>query len=146
LIAGLSLANELKGIRIKDVGSVEILRRRIDLFLAALRHSHVEIPIELIMRVISGVSVKFVKASVDWTGLRVHVPFADKVASVSEWIEQFRNGRALTIETTKITGASSFVWLIGGKVPDAGLGGIQPSHKRCSAWATSSRIIELSEA
>jgi hypothetical protein len=66
------------------------------------------------MGVISGVSVKFVKASVDWTGLRVHVPFADKVASVSEWIEQFRNGRALTIETTKITGAAPFVWLIGG--------------------------------
>jgi hypothetical protein len=140
------LTYELNRVCIEDIGSIKRFGWWIDFFLSAIRETNVEIAVELIVGVIASIAIELVKPSVDRTGLGMHVPFTNKVATVPERIEQFRDCCALPIEATEISRSSFFIGNVCGEIPDTSLRGIQTGHQCCSAWAASRRVIELGEA
>ena len=142
----MALANELEGILIEDIGRIELIGRRIDFLFAAVGQSNVVIPIELIVRVIARVTIEFMESMIDGAGLLMQMPFPHEVTTIIKGFDQFRDGSALTIETTEIPWPTFFIGGIRYKVPDTGLSWIKSRHERSATWATPRRVIELSES
>ena len=102
LAAFLSLPNELQRILVEDIRRVELFGGRVDFLFATAGQSDVIFRIVLVVRMTSGVAVKFVKTSLDRPGLRMHVPLAHVVAAVSGRFQHFGDRHAALIQSPKV--------------------------------------------
>ena len=74
--------------------------------------------------------------------LRSEVPFSGDKASISRWLEMFRDGCRSRSEPAAVAGMSQ---VVGGHVPQSDAMGVMAGEKACPGRATTTCVIELSQ-